>query len=350
MTIIYFILILGLIIMIHEFGHFICAKKAKIHVYEFSLGMGPRLFKWNRKNDETDYSIRLFPIGGYVSMAGEEVEVDEKVPVEKRLQSKTWLQRFSVVVAGVVMNFILALVLLFIYGLIEGIDTNEAIMGTIKDNSPLYNIGIEENDRIIKINDNNTKSLDMFQLEYSIALTGKEVKFTVEKPNGEIKDYVVKPLEIKQTKKGKEEITYSFEFSLNRKKETGILNHIKYAFIRFFSLMKQMFFTIIYLITGKLSLKNLAGPIGIYSIVGQAAKLGFIKLVYLTALLSLNVGFINILPLPAFDGGRLFFMIIEKIIRKPVKPEIENKIHSIGLILLLILMVVICFNDIMRLF
>lgn len=350
MTIIYFILILGLIIMIHEFGHFICAKKAKIHVYEFSLGMGPRLFKFNIKNDETDYSIRLFPIGGYVSMAGEDVEVDEKVPVEKRLQSKTWLQRFSVVVAGVVMNFILALVLLFIYGLVVGADTNEAIMGKIDEKSPLYNIGIEENDKIIKINGNNTKSLDMFLLELQVSLTGKEVKFTVEKPNGEIKDYVAKPLEIKETKKGKEVKTYSFEFTLNKKEEKGILNHIKYAFKRFFGLMKQMFFTIIYLITGKISLKNLAGPIGIYSIVGQAAKLGFINLVYLTALLSLNVGFINILPLPAFDGGRLFFMIIEKIIKKPIKPEIENRIHSIGLVLLLILMVVICFNDITKLF
>ena len=111
-----------------------------------------------------------------------------------------------------------------------------------------------------------------------------------------------------------------------------------------------MFFTLIYLFTGKLSLKNLSGPIGIYSIVGEAAKLGFINLVYLTALLSLNVGFINILPLPAFDGGRLFFMIIEKIKGSPVKPEIENRIHSIGLILLIILMLVICFNDIVKLF
>ena len=223
-------------------------------------------------------------------------------------------------------------------------------MGKISESSPLYNIGIEENDKIIKINGNNTKSLDMFLLEYQIALTGDNVRFTILKPNGEIKDYVAKPLEVKEMKKGKEEISYSFDFSLNNIEEKGILNHIKYAFKRFFSLMKQMFFTIIYLITGKLSLKNLAGPIGIYSIVGQAAKLGFINLVYLTALLSLNVGFINILPLPAFDGGRLFFMIIEKIRRKPIKPEIENRIHSVGLILLLILMIVICFNDITKLF
>ncbi len=350
MTLIYFILILGLIIMIHEFGHFICAKKAGIYVYEFSLGMGPRLFKWNRKNDETEYSIRLFPIGGYVSMAGEELEVDEKVPVEKRLQSKTWLQRFSVVIAGVVMNFILALVLLFIYGLVSGIDTNEAIIGKIGDTSPFSGLGIEENDQIIKVNGVNTKSLDMFLLEYQISLTGKEVEFTFLKPSGETKTIKVKPNEIVKSEDGKETKEYSYNFELKQIEEHGILNHIKYAFVRFFSLMKQMAYTIFYLIIGKVSLKNLSGPIGIYSIVGQAAQAGFIYLVYLTALLSLNVGFINILPLPAFDGGRLFFMIIEKIKGSPVKPEVENKIHTVGLILLLILMVVICFNDIIKLF
>ena len=193
MTIIYFILILGLIIMIHEFGHFICAKKAGIYVYEFSLGMGPRLFKWKRKNDETEYSIRLFPIGGYVSMSGEEVEIDEKVPVEQRLQSKTWFQRFTVVVAGVCMNFILALVLLLIYGIVEGPDKNEAVFAKLDETSPLYNLGIEENDRIIKINDNNTKSYDMFALEYQIALnTGKEIKFTVQR-GSEIKEFKATP-------------------------------------------------------------------------------------------------------------------------------------------------------------
>ena len=343
MTIIYFLLILSLIILIHEFGHFIFAKKAGIYVYEFSLGMGPRIFKWKRKNDETEYSIRALPIGGFVSMAGEDVEIDEKVPVEKRLQSKTWLQRFLVVIAGVMMNFILAFVLLFIYGIANGIDTNEAVIGSISEDSSFYNLGIEENDKIIKINNKNTKSLDMFLLEYQVALNGNKVKFTILKPNGDIKEYDVVP---KKTEDNK----YSFGFGLKQIKETGFLNYIKYAFIRFFGLMNQMFHTIIYLILGKISLKNLSGPIGIYSIVGEAASLGFMSLVYLTALLSLNVGFINILPLPAFDGGRLFFMIIEKIKGSPVKPEVENRIHAVGMILLLILMVVICFNDIIKLF
>lgn len=344
MTIIYFILILSLIIMIHEFGHFICAKKAGIYVYEFSLGMGPQIIKWHRKNDETEYSIRLFPIGGFVAMAGEDVTVDENIPVEKRLQSKTWFQRFCVVVAGVTMNFILAIVLLTIIAFIDGPMVNKAIVGSVEENSPFYNAQIEVNDRIIKINGNSTNSYDMFNLEYQIALTGKETSFTVRKPSGEEKTYNITPNSIDG------EAKYSYGFSLKYEEEQGFFKHIKYAFSRFFSLITQMFYTIIYLIIGKLSLSNLSGPIGIYSIVGQAAKLGFVNLIYLTALLSINVGFINIIPLPAFDGGRLFFMIIEKIKGKPVKPEIENRIHSIGLILLLILMAVISFNDILKIF
>ena len=117
MTIIYFILILGITVFVHELGHFMFAKKFGVHVYEFSIGMGPKLFKFKRKNDETDYCIRLLPIGGFVQMAGEEIEVDEDIPENKRLQSKPARQRFMIMVAGVMMNFILAIVVLCIIGL-----------------------------------------------------------------------------------------------------------------------------------------------------------------------------------------------------------------------------------------
>ena len=342
MTIIYFILVLGIIILIHEFGHFIFAKKAGIYVYEFSLGMGPRIFKFKRKNDETEYSIRAFPIGGYVSMAGEDVKVDEKIDISKHLQSKTWLQRFLVVIAGVMMNFILAITLLFIYGIINSPDTNEAIISELESLSPFNEYDIKENDKIIEINGSNTKSLDMFLLEYQIALNGKSVEFTILKENNEVKKINVLPYKNEKDK-------YTFGFKLKRKIETGIFSYIKYAFVRLFGLINQVLHTLFYLIIGKLSIKNISGPIGIYSIVGEAARTGFVNIMYLTALLSLNVGIINLLPLPAFDGGRLFFMIIEKIIRKPIKPEIENRIHSVGMVLLIILMLIICFNDIIKL-
>jgi len=346
MTIIYFVLILSTIILIHEFGHFICAKKAGVYVHEFSLGMGPRLFKWNRKNDETDYSIRLFPIGGYVSMAGEEIELDENIEEEKRMQSKTWLQRFSIVVAGVVMNFILAFVLLIIIGFVNGTPINKPIIGEVIEDYPFALEGISSGDTIIKINKAKIKTIDRLLLELEVISNGDMVEFEILKENGEIKKYQITPIKIEQD----EIVSYSFGFTLSDKQDTSFFRVIKYAFNKMFSLLNQMFYTIVYLITGKISLKSLSGPIGIFTVVGEAATYGFINIIYLTALLSINVGFINILPLPAFDGGRLLFLIIEKIKGSQVDAKIENIIHSIGLILLLILMVVICYNDIVRIF
>ena len=133
MTLVYMILILGIIVFIHEFGHFLFAKKAGIYVYEFSLGMGPRIFKFNRKNDETEYSLRLFPIGGFVRMAGEEVDLDEKIPENKRMQSKTWMERFLTVIAGIMFNFILAIIVFFIVGLLNGASQNKPYISAVYD-------------------------------------------------------------------------------------------------------------------------------------------------------------------------------------------------------------------------
>ena len=142
-TIIYFILILGVTVFIHELGHFLFAKKFGVYVYEFSIGMGPRLLKFNRKNDETDYCLRLFPIGGFVQMAGEEIEVDEKIPENKRLQSKPAYQRALIMVAGVMMNFLLAIVLLFCIGLFN----NVSIDNVYVEGSTIN--GLNDNDKII---------------------------------------------------------------------------------------------------------------------------------------------------------------------------------------------------------
>ena len=138
MTIIYFILVLGVTVFVHEFGHFFCAKKAGIYVYEFSIGMGPRLLKFNRKGDETTYSIRAFPIGGYVQMAGEEVELDKNIPESGRLQSKTWFQKALTISAGVLSNFIFAFILLFIVGLINGANFGTTTVDSVSQELPAY--------------------------------------------------------------------------------------------------------------------------------------------------------------------------------------------------------------------
>ena len=145
------------------------------------------------------------------------------------------------------------------------------------------------------------------------------------------------------------QVTYQYGFSLKNHLVHNVWMAVQYGFTKMFSLIHQMILIIWYLLIGKLSLSSLAGPVGIYSVVDQTAKAGFLNLVYLVGFLSLNVGFINLLPIPAFDGGRLLFLIIEKIKGSPVKPRIENTVHAIGFVFLMILMVVITFNDILRL-
>lgn len=346
MTLLYFILVLGITVLIHELGHFIFAKKAGVHCYEFSIGMGPRLFKFNRKNDETEYSIRLLPIGGYVQMAGEDLETnDDKVSADRQMCNKKWHERFLIIVAGVVFNFILAFILLFIVGLINGAPTNKPIIASVDEEYPAYKTNLQAGDIIVKINDKNIKTSDRLILELQVT-NGKEVELEVMHENGKTEDVTIKPILVEIDG----ESGYKYGFSLDNSVDNGFFSAIKYAFTKILSLVEQMIFIICYLITGKLSLNNLAGPIGIFNIVGEAASAGFINIIYLMGYISVNVGFINLLPIPAFDGGRLLFLIIEKIKGKPVNPKVENMIHSIAFILLMILMFVISYNDIMRLF
>lgn len=345
MTIIYFILILGGIVFFHELGHFLFAKKAGVYIYEFSIGMGPQLFKWKSKKDETMYSIRLLPIGGFVQMAGEEIDPDENIPKEKRMQSKTWLQRFSIMIAGIFFNFVLAIVLLFVVGLINGTPQKETYIGVIDKNSSAYNAGLRENFEILQVNGKKASTKDILSLEL-IANVKKEVEIKYKDENGNVEIAKFKADTVDENGT----TNYKYGFSLINQKQRGFFSSIKYAFTKTIELIEYMFFVIWYLITGKISLTNLSGPIGIFTMVGETAKEGLINLVYLMAIISVNVGFINFLPLPAFDGGRILFLIIEKIKGSPVNPKIENIIHTVGLVLLMLLMVFITYNDILRIF
>ena len=419
MTIVYFILILGITVFIHELGHFICAKKFGVYVYEFSIGMGPRLFKFNRKNDETDYCIRLFPIGGFVQMAGEEVEVDEKIPESKRLQSKPAFQRFMIMIAGVMMNFLLAIVLLFFIGLFNEVTINNVYV----TNSNVA--GLNDNDKIVAINGSFVNNYDKLALEMTL-MGNEEFTMSVKNSDGIKKDIVVNPIavgesgllyekdygfevkdlvvtnsdlndvakddkiigingvsinnylellselskvenndfiltlqsvdgEIKEATISPKEIKddtlagYSYGFYITGESAKGFFSAVKYAFLKFFSTIEQMIFTVFYLITGKISLSMLSGPVGIFKVVGIYSQYGFANLVSLLCLICINVGFINILPFPAFDGGHVLFIIIEKIKGSRVSPKVENMIHNIGFILLMILMVLVTYNDIIKL-
>ena len=418
MTLIYFILILGITVFIHELGHFLYAKKFGVYVYEFSIGMGPRLFKFKRKNDETDYCIRLFPIGGFVQMAGEEIEENSNIPKNLQLQSKKAYQRLIIMLAGVFMNFLLAIVLLFFLGLFNSVSFNNVNV----TNSVVE--GLNDGDKIVAINDHFVNNYDKLALEMTIA-SKNPFNMTVKDKNGNKKNVEITPVNVGSSgliygkdygfsvsdltvassnntnikegfiikkingvdvtsytgalellnKASNENVTitfldkenlidvsitpttkkdkssgYSYGFYITGTQEKGFFAAIKYAFYKFFSTLEQMIFTIFYLITGKISLSMLSGPVGIFNAVGVYAKYGFSNLVSLLCLICINVGFINVLPLPAFDGGHVLFIIIEKIRGKKVDPKVENTIHNIGFILLMLLMVVVTYGDISRLF
>lgn len=345
MTLIYFIIVLGIIVLVHEFGHFIFAKMFGVHVYEFSIGMGPKIWGTKPKKNKTTYNIRAIPIGGFVQLAGEEIDDDEKVPENKKLYNKPIWQRFLIMFFGAGNNFILAFILLFMIALFTGAPNMDPIVWKVNENYPAYAAGIRANDVVVSIDGKKTSTIDDVMVYLTLAADGDEVSIVTSR-DGKETEYKVTPIKEKDDQ-GNEGYKFGFENIPN--KEQGFIASIKYAFIKIGALIKQMFIVLGSLFTGKLGLNGLSGPVGIYSVVGDTAKSGLVNLVSLIALLSVNVGFLNLIPFPAFDGGRLLFLIIEKIKGSPVSPKIENTIHGIGFILLMILILVITFNDVIKL-
>ncbi len=354
LSIICFIFILGIIVLVHEFGHFIFAKLFKIHVYEFAIGMGPVIWssekrrekkiKEKKKVSETIYSVRAVPIGGFCALAGEGGEEDKKIKKENLLQGKPVWQRFLVMFFGAGNNFILAFLILLLAAFIFGSPTLSTEIPVVIEGSPMYEAGLRGGDAIKKINNKNTKTLDDVRLY--MALAGeKETSFAIER-DGKVTNYKITPLSGEAMKKA----GYSFGIQFDNTLKRGFVRSINYAFGKFYSIARQVFITLKELIIGGVSVKDLSGPVGIYSAVDQTREAGINSLLTLTALLSINVGIMNLLPFPAFDGGRILFLIIEKIKGSPVKAETENMIHNIGFFLLLALLIYVTFNDILRLF
>ena len=347
LTLILFILILGVIVFVHEGGHFIFAKLTGVHVYEFAIGMGPVLFKKIAK-DGTQYSIRAIPIGGFVSLAGEEIDEEERKKTKgKNLQDKTLLQRFLVMFMGVGNNFIFAFLLLFLMGIFGGAPSTAPVISGVTEGTPAAEVGIEKGDKVTEINGHKVTFLEDISLYLTVEDLSKDLNIDVVKKDGKEKSYKVTPTKVKDDN-GEER--YAIGIVLSPEIEKGLGKSIKYAFNEERAIFKQMFVVLGNLFTGGVKVNQLSGPVGIYSIVGEMSKEGIKPLLYLTALLSINVGVINLLPFPAFDGGRILFLIIEKIKGKPVDAKIENTIHAIGFILLIILMIYVTFNDILKLF
>ena len=215
----------------------------------------------------------------------------------------------------------------------------------IEDNSAAYKAGLEVGDVVTKINGHKVKTSDDLSLYLAVADPKKKSTIVVDR-NGDTETIKVKPEKI--VVDGNE--TYRYGIGVQQERTYGFVNALKYMVEKSGSLFKQMAITFGYLVTGGIRLNQLSGPVGIYSIVGETSKAGIANILYLVAFLSINVGFINLLPFPAFDGGHILFIVIEKLRGKPVSPELENKIHTVGMILLLLLMLVVTVNDIIKLF
>jgi len=333
------VLVLGFLIFVHELGHFMVAKIVGIQVDEFSIGFGPKLFGYQKKKD-TLYTIRLLPLGGYVKMAGENPEDEESV---NGFNTKPLKHRFAVISAGSIMNFLVAILLIVItYGVIGiPIASNSNIIGEVIQGSPAMAAGLQSGDRIISINDVPTKNWE--DVSGNIRKNGgQELKLIVER-NNQRHSFLIKPKYDPEYKIYQIGITQSIIWQ-----RQGFFQAIQLGLNQSVQFARLVFESIGGLIAGKYSTNDVAGPVGITVAIGEAAKGGAGYLMIFAAVLGINLAIINLLPIPALDGSKLIFLTIEGLRGKPVDPEKENFIHLIGFALLMVLFLLITYNDIAR--
>ncbi|MEB2298081.1 RIP metalloprotease RseP [Lysinibacillus xylanilyticus] len=417
-TAIAFILIFGLLVFFHEFGHFLFAKRAGIMVREFAIGMGPKIY--GKTHGETTYTIRLLPIGGYVRMAGEDMDgtelqpgyrvgliVDEDnvvkkiifnqnnkqlpdllfleveradlekelfvegydeeeklvrysvardcilvengketliAPYDRQFNAKTVGQRAMTIFAGPLFNFILAFVIYLLIGLIHGVPTYEPIITEVVENDPAAQAGMLAGDRVVNING---QAVEKWQDLAAIVQDhpGEDINVTVDRNGQQVNlNMTVKEIEKNGEKFGQIGVKYESP------REFNPLKSVVYGAQETYNMTAKIFELLGMLITGKFSIDALSGPVGIYKATEQVAQYGFINLMNWAAMLSINLGIMNLLPLPALDGGRLLFFGFEAVRGKPIDRQKEGLVHFVGIVLLMILMVVVTWNDIQRFF
>ncbi|WP_226034913.1 RIP metalloprotease RseP [Aquibacillus saliphilus] len=415
-TIIAFVLMFGLLVFVHEFGHFIFAKRAGMLVREFAIGFGPKVFSF--KNDETLYTIRLLPLGGYVRVAGEdpeiidlkagqhiglefnddgkvnkiivnnkskhpnahvieieksdldhalviegyEVDEEEKLtfevdpkavfimderetqiaPYDRQFASKTVPQRAMQLFAGPMMNFLLTIVIFILLGFMQGVPAENALIGEVQEDSPASEAGFTAGDEIIQIDGTNISTWTEFQ---QIVQNNPEEELTMTvNRNDEMVELNVVPrrLETQDMVVGQIGVQISLEKS--------VIKAVPYSIEQTYMWSKLILVNLGKLVTGQFSIDMLSGPVGIYDATDQVVQTGFMNFLSWTAALSVNLGIINLLPLPALDGGRLLFVGLEGVRGKPIDPQKEGIVHFIGFALLMLLMLVVTWNDIQRLF
>lgn len=310
------------------------AKACGIYVEDFSLGMGPKLLRIQGK--ETSYTLRLLPIGGSCSMAGEDEDSDNP---RAFCNKKIW-QRIVVIAAGPIMNFLFAIVLFIIVFMGAGTYSTENVAGAISPGSPAAAAGLQEGDRILSINGQQVRSWEDISLAINASPGGEALTVVLERKGAE-QQLLITPL-------------YNAEHGLwyigilPVAIEQTLVGAIRLGFEQSVLFMQALVSAIADMISGTTKVE-LTGPVGIVSIISTTARQGMMQLLFLTAFLSMNLGLINLLPLPALDGSRIVFLLVEGVRGRPFNPEKEGMVHLVGLFLLFGLMIFVTYHDIVRL-
>lgn len=365
------IVVLGLLIFIHELGHFAVAKWSGVAVYEFSLGFGPKVFGFRHK--ETAYNLRLLPLGGFVKMAGMDAGEDEREAVkriaeqegksfedinpddhpiapissEQAFNSKSVLTRMAVIAAGPIMNFVLAIVLIAGIFSFTGVPDEAAeipnVIGAVMENSAAQEAGIKPGDRIIEVEGKKVSNWE--ELVPRIQAQGEtETSLRIVR-DGKEQELLVTPRVDPQ--KGQVMIGIVPEQPM---KDVGIFEALWTGALVTFKFTLYILTYLGQMITQQVGAEQLGGPVAIVGAIGEAAQTGLLNLANLAAVLSINLGLLNLLPIPALDGSRLVFLSWEGLRGRPIDPAKENMIHLVGFALLLLLMVFVTYQDVTRLF
>ncbi|MCE3239657.1 MAG: rseP [Deltaproteobacteria bacterium] len=340
---------LGVLIVFHEFGHFLLAKLSGVGVLTFSVGFGPKL--WVKKKGETEYALSAFPLGGYVKMVGEDPEEEVKaVDLERSFAHKSLLKRTAIVAAGPGFNLLLAVFLLMVVFLFYGVPVLSNLVGAVEPDSPAAQAGIQKGDRIVAVDGQEVTAWDDLSsaikqsggqpLALRVQRSGEEVAMTVQPRKREVKNIFG---ELKEDWM----IGIGSQVSIE-KGDPGLA--VSKAFIQTYEYSKLTLIGLYKMITREVSPRNLGGPILIAQMAGQQAQEGIGSFLAFLAVLSINLGVLNLLPVPVLDGGHLFFFAVEAIIGRPVSLKYREKAQQVGIFLLLLLMIFAFANDIFRLF
>jgi len=348
-NIISFVVVLGILIFVHEFGHFLLAKLMGVGVEKFSLGFGPRIV--GRKIGMTDYMISAIPLGGYVKMVGESPgnEVDYSL-LPLSFSHKSLFKRSLIVLAGPVFNLLLAVLIFFVFFLVSGLPIMQPEVGEVQEGMPAHEAGICPGDRIVSIDGNPvTRWEEMADLIKQSG--GRPIRIEVLRDDRTVLVKVTPKQLSSQNLFGEQIEKYVIGITASGAvtvQKLNIFQSAAYGVSQAWQVAELTVLAIGKIIAGTLSAKNLGGPIMIAQLAGQQAEAGIINFIFFIALLSVNLGIINLLPIPVLDGGHLLFFLIEAVTRRPLNHKMREVAQQVGIFVLILLMIFVFYNDIAR--